>query len=264
MVQLTRPKVGTSTEAKILHSLHETGSLLIGDFFLPSYIIKCVQVAEGLAPTQKILIAAEAMKRGSDDDLIKKMMAGIDDTTKWAASIRGEEYHQINILCFLSEWAAQESGLENTIAAIIQTIKPAAISVASKFAKGRYKIENWPWSDSECLEIAQKLDSKAKEKTPDGGWDIASRLVVLFGWLGVMLKIPPDNAGKYNEASMIRNVMLHRYGKLGSSEIRRSPHLSEWLGKTLLITQQRVTEYHNAIISMHLAIFTAIRSNGLK
>jgi hypothetical protein len=87
----------------------------------------------------------------------------------------------INILCFLSEWAAQESGLENTIAAIIQTIEPAAISVASRFAKGRYKIENWPWSESKCLEISQKLDSKAKEKTPDGGWDIASRLIVLFG-----------------------------------------------------------------------------------
>jgi len=264
MVQLNRPKVGTPAEAKILHTLHETGSLLIGDFFLPSYIIKCIQAAEGLAPTQKILIATEAIKRGSDDEFIKRMMAGIDDTKNWAVSVREEGYHQINILCFLSEWAAQESGLENTIAAIIQTIEPAAISAASKFANGRYTMSNWPWSDSQCLEIAQKLDSKAKEKTPDGGWDIANRLIVLFEWLGVILKIPLDAASKYNEASMIRNVMLHRYGKLGDSEIRRAPHLSEWLEKTLPITQQTVTEYHNAIISIHLAIFTAIRENGWK
>lgn len=264
MVQLNRPKVGTSTEAKILHTLHETGSLLIGDFFLPSYIIKCIRAAEGLAPTQKILIATEAIKRGNDDEAIKRMMAGIDDTTKWATSVREEGYHQINILCFLSEWAAQESGLENTIAAILQNIQPAAISAAAKFANGRYKIDNWPWSDEQCLEIAQKLDAKAKEKTPDGGWDIASRLTVLFGWLGVIFQIPLDDSRKYNEASMIRNVMLHRYGKLGKSEVRRAPHLSEWLEKTLPITQQRVTEYHNAIISVHLAIFAAIRANGWK
>lgn len=264
MVQLHRPKLGTPVDAKILLTLHETRSLLIGDFFLPSYIIKCIQTAEGLALTQKLLIANEAIKRGSDDELVKRMMAGIDDTKNWAASVREENYHQINVLCFLSEWAAQESGLENTIAAIIQTIKAAAVTAASKFANGRYKIDDWPWSDSKCLEVAQKLDSKAKEKTPDGGWDITGRLIVLFEWLGVSLEIAPNDARVYNEASMVRNIMLHRYGKLEQADVRRSPHLSEWLGKTLPMTQQRATEYHNAIVKMHLAIFASVHANGWK
>jgi hypothetical protein len=262
MVQLQRPKIGTPQDAKILYCLHETGSLLVGDLFFPSYTTECIQMAEGLGHIHKLLIAEEALKRNMDPEALKGIMARADDTIRWAKEIRSEGYHQIHTLSLLSEWSAQEAGIENVIAAILETIREAGANVASKFRAGRYDMQDWPWSNEKSLEIAQKLDQKAKEKTEDGGWDIARRLVVLFGWLGVSLKISPDAAKKYNEASMVRNVLVHRYGRLGSNDAERAPHLSEWVGKTVPMTRERLGEYHRAIVAMHTAILNGVLKNG--
>jgi len=264
LVQLQRPKVSTPEDAKILRSIHETGALLVGDLFLPNYINECIRVTEGLGNFQKIVIANEAKKRGTDAESLARLLAQIDDTIKWAGEIRGEGYHQIHTLSFLSEWSAQEAGIENVIAAILETIADAGTAASARFAVGRYSTEDWPWSNEKCLEIAQKLDQKAKEKTPDGGWNIAERMKVLFGWLGVKVEIPSNMAAKYNEASMIRNVIVHRYGRLGSSDANRAPHLNEWIGKTVPMSRERLGEYHNAIIAVHLAIMNGVIANGWK
>ncbi|MTV39573.1 hypothetical protein [Duganella radicis] len=264
MVQLCRPKIKTPENAKILYCLGETGSLLVGDFFLPAYITESIGMAEGLGHIHKILIEKEGVEKNSDPELIKTILARADDNIKWAKEFREDGYHQIHTLTFISEWAAQEAGNENVIAAIIETIKESAKVAASKFAAGRYNMENWPWPNETCLEIAQKLDQKAKDKTPDGGWDISARLTVLFDWLGVSLNIAPDVAARYNEASMIRNVIVHRYGRLGSGDAKNVTHLAEWVGKTVPMTRERLGEYHNAIVAIHLAIFNGVRANGWK
>lgn len=180
MVQLHRPKISTPESAKILYCLHETGSLLIGDRFLPSYIADCIRVAEGLGPVHKLLLAKEGAERNISPDVLRRMISQVDDTIRWAKKIREEDYHQIHTLSFLSEWSAQEAGIENVIAAIVETVHEAGHAAASKFPTGRYDMKYWPWTSEKCLEMAQKLDQKAKEKTPDGGWNITGRLVTLF------------------------------------------------------------------------------------
>lgn len=264
MVQLQRPKIATPENAKILYCIHETGSLLVGDLFLPSYITSCIQMAEGLGHVHKLLISKEAVTRNTDPEILNRVLAQADDNIRWAKEIRSEDYHQIHTLSFLSEWSAQEAGTENVIAAVLETIKDAAEVAASKFASGRYDMKGWPWTNEKCLEIAQKLDQKAKEKTTDGGWDISARLVVLFGWLGITLKIQPEDASKYNEASMVRNVIVHRYGRLGTNDAKRAPHLLEWVGKTIPMTRDRLGEYHQAIVNVHLAIMNGVLANGWK
>ncbi|MBB3121135.1 hypothetical protein [Pseudoduganella violacea] len=264
MVQLQRPKIATPESAKILYCIHETGSLLIGDRFLPGYIADCIQMTEGLGHLHKLLIAQEGAKWNTDQEILARLIAQADDTIRWAKEIRSESYHQIHTLTFLSEWSAQEAGTENVIAAILETIKDAANVAASKFSVGRYDMKDWPWVNEKCLEIAQKLDQKAKEKTADGGWDISARLAVLFGWLGVTLKVEPEVAAKYNEASMVRNVIVHRYGRLGTNDVKRAPHLSEWIGKTVPMTKDRLAEYHQAIVDVHLAVMNGVLANGWK
>jgi hypothetical protein len=262
MVQLQRPKIATPEDAKIFYCIHETGSLLVGDRFLPGYIADCIQMAEGLGHLHKLLIAQGATKRNTDPAVLSRLIVQADDTIRWAKEIRGEGYHQIHTLTFLSEWSAQEAGAENVIAAILETIKEAAEIATSKFSNGRYNINDWPWPSERCLEIAQKLDQKAKEKTIDGGWDISARLAVLFGWLGITLNIEPKVAAKYNEASMMRNVIVHRYGRLGANDAKRVPHLFEWVGKTVPMTSQRLGEYHQAIVDVHLTIMNGVLANG--
>lgn len=264
MVQLQRPKIATPESAKILYCIHETGSLLVGDFFLPSYITKCIQIAEGLGDIHKLLLSKDAATRNTDQETLDRALAQADDNIRWAKNIRSEDYHQIHTISFLSEWSAQEAGIENVLAAILETKEDAAEVAASKFANGRYDMKDWPWTNEKCLEIAQKLDQKAKEKTSNGGWDISARLALLFEWLGVKLEIKPKDASTYNEASMVRNVIVHRYGRLGANDVERAPHLGEWSGKTIPMTRDRFGEYHQAIVNVHLAIMGGVLANGWK
>jgi hypothetical protein len=264
LIQLFPPKLETPKDAKITYCIGETGSFLVGDIFLSGYLADCLYMAEGLGHVHKILLSQKAAELKTSQETLSRLMAQADDNIRWAKQMREENYHRVHTLAFLSEWAAQEAGNENVIAAILSTIESAAQAAIGKFAKGRYGIGDWPWSDEKCLEIAQKLDQKAKEKTPDGGWDIANRIVILFGWLGVSVSIDSQTAAIYNEASMIRNVIVHRYGRLGPSEIARAPHFSEWVGRTAPMTRERLGQYHTAIVGLFLAIFQGIRANGWK
>ena len=134
----------------------------------------------------------------------------------------------------------------------------------SEPASGTYDMAAWPWSDEKCLEIAQKLDQKAKQKTPDGGWDIAARLTTLFGWLGADIAIPTNTSNTLNEASMVRNVLLHRYGRLGPRDIERAPHLAVNENNAVQITRSRLSQYSQAVNETHIAVMQGVYAAGWK
>lgn len=189
-------------------------------------------------------------------------MAQADDQLRWAAEMKAEDYHRTNVLAFLSFWAAQEAGNENVVAAILGTVQSAAVFAAEKFTLGKYDLGTWPWSEDLCLEVTQKLDQKAKDKTPDGGWDAAARLTTLYSWLGVKLTIPSTVAEKFNEASMVRNVLLHRYGRLGPRDVARAPHLSQFENRAVQLTQGRMRDYYQSVSDIHLATMNGITATG--
>ena len=263
MPELHDRMLGTSPENKIQHALQETGSRLIGDRFVASYLAECLHIVDGLGTVHKLMLASEGQKRAADPKRIKALLAQAEDTLGWAAEMKAEDYHRINVLSFLSLWAAHEAGSENIITAILNTIRSAAVSAADQFL-GKYSIKNWPWPEEQCLEIAQKLDQKAKNKTPDGGWDAAARLTMLYGWLDVTLTVPSPASKRFNEASMVRNVLLHRYGRLGPRDIARAPHLVEYENKAVQLTQARLGNYYQAVIDVHIAVLNGISANGWK
>lgn len=264
MPELHDRMLGTSPEHKIHYALQRTGSRLVGDLFLASYLAECLNIVDGLGPMHKLMLASEGQKRRAAPERIKTLLAKADDNLRWAAEMKAEDYHRTNVLAFLSFWAAHEAGNENIIAAILSTIQPAAASAADKFRSGKYNIENWPWSEEQCLEIAQKLDQKAKDKTPDGGWDCAARLTTLYGLLGVTVKVSLPASEKLNEASMVRNVLLHRYGRLGSRDIVRVPHLAEYKDKAVQLTQARLREYYQAVVDVHHAVMNGVTATDWK
>ena len=264
MPELNDRMLGTSPEHKILHALQRTGSRLVGDRFLASYLTECLHIVDGLGSVHKLMLTSEGQKRGAGPERIKALLAQAEDNLRWAAEMKAEDYHRTNVLAFLSFWAAHEAGSENIITAILSTIQPAAMSAADKFAFGKYNIANWPWPEEQCLEIAQKLDQKAKGKTPDGGWDSAARLTTLYSWLGVTLIVPSPASEKFNEASMVRNVILHRYGRLGPRDIVRAPRLAEFKNKTVQLTRARLGEYYQAVVDVHLAVMNGVTATGWK
>lgn len=264
MPELHDRMLGTPPEHKIQCALQRTGSRLIGDRFLASYLAECLHIVDGLGPVHKLMLASEGQKRGAAPERIKAVLAQAEDNLRWAAEMKAEDYHRTNVLAFLSFWAAHEAGSENIITAILSSIRQAAASAADKFALGKYNMENWPWSEEQCLEIAQKLDQKAKDKTPDGGWDCAARFKTLYGWLGVTLALPSPASAKFNEASMVRNVLLHRYGRLGPRDIARVPHLAEYQNKAVQLTQARLGEYYQAVVDVHVTVIKGVTATGWK
>lgn len=132
--------LNTPKEAKIAYALHETGAWLVGDRFLPSYLRDCLRVVEGRAEVYKLLLMAELVKHNVNGETVKIHVSQADDTIRWAKETREQDYHELHTLAFLSEWSAQEAGLENVVAAILATVESSALAAVAKFKKDRYKI----------------------------------------------------------------------------------------------------------------------------
>lgn len=262
MPELQDPKLGTPSGSKISYAIHQTGSRLVGDGFLAGYVIDCLKMAEDLIPVHKYMMSKEGMQRGIATDIIAQRNAQADDNLRWLEQMESEDFHRVNVLSFLSLWAAYESGNENIIASIIETHQSAAISAAGKVSPKKYANLRWPLTEEECLEIAGNLDPKAKKATPDGGWDVAARLTTLLSWLGVDIDIPAESAASLNEASMVRNVLLHRYGRLGPRDIERAPHLVESDNKAIKITRSRLRQYSNAVRVVNVSIMNGVTKAG--
>lgn len=247
MPELQDSILATPPEQSVAHAVSRTGSRLVGDLFLAGYITDCLQMATGLGAIHKLLLVDEGQKRGAAPATIARHVAQADDNMRWASEMQAEDYHRVNVLALLSLWAAFEAGTENIIASALGTVYFAATAAVGKFPIGRYKVGDWPWTDETCLEIAQKLDQKAKSETPDGGWNVAARLTTLFGWIGASVAISPETSKKLNETSMVRNVLLHRYGRLSTRDIQRAPHLVVNQNKAVQITRDRLREYSQQV-----------------
>lgn len=244
--------------------IHQTGAYLIGEFFGGSYYRDCLKMAKAMASQHRPALTAIHKARRSPSVDPERMIAHLEDVSRWAAEVESEGYHAVNTHAFITLWAAQEAGIENLVSEIVRTSNNAARTASDKFPSAKYPLANWPWSESTCLEIAQKLDTKAKNATKDGGENIAARITTLLSWFGLDIQIDDGAAKKYNEASMVRNVILHRYGYLSSQNIEKFPELAQWVEDILPITTERLTTYYQAIIAMHLAISKAVSSSQYK
>lgn len=63
---------------------------------------------------------------------------------------------------------------------------------------------------------------------------------------------------------MVRNVLLHRYGRLSPRDIVRVPHLAEYKKKAIQLTRARLGEYYQAVVDVHLAVMNGVAATGWK
>lgn len=251
-------------QAPVNWVVHQTGSLLIGEFFNGGYYRECLRMAKAMASQHRpTLTAIQAIRKSNSIDL-EDVIINLEDISRWAGIVQSEGYHTVNTHVFIALWAAQEAGLENVISEIIRTSDCAAKIVSEKFQSGKYSLADWPWSKSTCLEIAQRLEKKAIKASADGTVNIARRTITLFSWFGLNIEVDAGKARKYNEASMVRNVILHRYGQLAPHDVKDYPELVEWVGKVLPITTERINSYYDAVIAMHLAMAKSVGSSQYK
>jgi len=265
MPELKKRPLDTSREqGSVTWVIQKIGSSLVGELFNGGYYRDCLKMAEEMAAQHYHMLTAMDDIRKSNPVDLKRIIANLEDVRRWAAEVRSEDYHTVNTHVFITLWAAQEAGIENVISAILRTSNFAAKIASEKFSKGKYPMTDWPWPESMFLEIAQKLDAKAKNVTDGGGVNIAGRTITLFSWFGLNIEIDERSARKYNEASRVRNVILHRYGQLTSYDAEDFPELTQWVGAVLPITVERMDSYYNAVIAMHIAIAKAIFASEYK
>src|SRR5690554_4031182 len=106
MPELGKRTLGTCRNAApVSYAIQQTGSYLLGEFFVAGNYRTCLQ----LARTMK-----QQDRRGHE---------GIG---AWASKMHAEDYHELNTYVFLALWAAQEAGIENIVAAVLATSQNAA------------------------------------------------------------------------------------------------------------------------------------------
>lgn len=265
MPELKKRPLGTSREnAPIAWVIQQTGSYFLGELFNGGYYRDCIQMAEGMASQHRPALTAIHAARGSPAVDLERMIARLEDVSRWASDAREEDYHTVNTHVFVTLWAAQEAGVENLVSEIVRTDRGAAEVATGKLRAGRFPLDAWPWPETTCLELAQRLEAKAKDATPNGGVDVAARLATLFSWFQLSVHIDADHASTYNEASMVRNVILHRYGRLGPKDIESFPRLAPWRDEVLPITTARLRSYYQAVVTLHLAVTRAVFSSRYK
>lgn len=230
MTSLIAPTLGTSTTAWQYYCLHLTSSYVLKEYFLAFNYQECIAAAE----TRK------------------------SEVGPWAVEMRQQGYHELFTHSFIGMWAAFEAGIEDTVAAFIQNSSGAAASVAAKFKKDRYRIETWPWPTETCAEIAQKLDGKAKEATENGGVDLWARLATLFSWLDVDVSTDASLSIWLAEASLMRNIIVHKYGKIDAGDVSAAPTLSPWVGQVMPLDRDTFSAYYTAISQFSVALMSAI------
>ncbi len=230
MTSLITPKLGTSTKAWQYYSLHLMSSYILKEYFLAFSYQECIAAAE----TRKTEVGP------------------------WAIEMREQGYHELFTHSFVGMWAAFEAGIEDTATAFIQNSYVAAANIAPKFKKDRYPIEKWPWPAETCAEIAQKLDVKAKEATLNGGVDLCARLVTLFSWLDIDIATEPSPSIGLTEASLMRNIIVHKYGKIDEGDVTVVPRLAAWQRKVMPVGRDTFSAYYKAVTDFSIALMGAI------
>lgn len=231
MTSLTPPRLGTDPATGwAYYSLHLTGSYVLKEFFLAFNYVNCIAAAE---PQNT-------------------------EVESWAVSMRDGGYHELFTLSFVGMWAAFEAGIEDTAATFIKNSQVVATLAASRFPPNRYPIVKWPFTADLCLEIAQKLEQKAKQSTLDGGFDLYARYRTLFAWLEIDLAVVPDIDFALAEANLVRNIVVHRYGKISEGDVKLLPTLAIWQGHVMPIDRAAFSKYYNAISKVISALMTGI------
>lgn len=265
MPDLKPRPLGTSrADAPVNWVIHKMGSALVGEFFTSGYYRDCLTMAERMAPRHRPALKAIHESKPESTLDVEGLIANLEDVSRWARDERLDGYHTVNTHVFITLWAAQEAGMENVAAEIVRTNRDAASTASAKFAPGRFSMADWPWQESTCIEIAQRLDGKAKDATANGGIDLAARLKTLFSWFGLGLEVPEAEARTYNEASMVRNVILHRYGALGQKDVESFPALLEWRDKVLPMNTERLRAYHAAVVAVYMSLARAVWASSYK
>lgn len=180
------------------------------------------------------------------------------ELSAWAADMESESYHDLYVHSFIGMWSSFESGVENIVSDFLEHDVSIAASVAARFKSSKVNADEVPWDKEKCMEIAQKLEAKAKKETTNGGIDIFARYKTLFGWLEIEFHITEENAIALAEANQVRNILLHRFGEVSAKDAMNFPVLAQWKGRVMPLNQHTFDRYYRSMSSFLVSLMKGI------
>jgi hypothetical protein len=258
MTSLNTPELGTDpVKGWAVHPVHLAATYVTDEYFLALRYKSSISNAEWHGKELEHRINEFEKKSGLFPH--KEMaISNAYDLSNWALQMKQEKYHKIFTHAFIGMWAAFEAGIENTTAIIIQRDKLSATECAKQFKAGRYPIEQWPFSPEICMEIAQKLETRAKEQTQNGGVDIFGRIKTMLSWMGLEIVAEDKLINNLAEANKIRNTVLHRYGVISQNDAKDIPNLNPYIDNVMPIEEDKFFAYYEAIHGTLIAIAKGI------
>jgi len=257
VTSLIKPDLGTPTQAWQYYSLHLASSFVLREFFLASNYKDCIRQAEGHARQLKSNLET-FQKFGKTVPNADVMIGVAEGLSKWAIEMREHSYHEMHTHAFVGMFAAFEAGIEDTVAAIVMNDRGAAQDSSDRFKAGRYPLADWPWPRSVCIELANRLEKRAADAKDNTAPILFERLKIMFSWLGLEIEADGDIPRHLDEANIVRNVILHRYGEIGEEDARRCPEVAAWLGKVVPLDDHRFTKYYQALSGTLMSIMNAM------
>ena len=255
MATLKRPSLGTDqVSGWAYYALHEATSYILKEYFLVSNYKTCIKNSFKMHDETKRIVDAfdKAGRSLPNKDYALNHSRELSD---WCREMESEGYHELYVHSFVGMWSAFESGIENTFRDFLLNDREAANLVSTLFGEGnKYPIADWPWDREVCLEIAQKIEPKAKSKTANGGLEFFDRLSTAFSWLGISLSADSSVKAGLNEANRMRNILMHRYGEISQKDAEDFPTFGPWVGKVMPITRGDFDRYYHGISGILIAI----------
>lgn len=207
---------------------------------------------EALIATRPLLqLAMTAFQRLGNVKAVKAVQAVLAEQVlqeKWAKDTRDAGFTSLNRHLFVAGWSALEAALEETAVLLLMNDRTSFQGLTELGVKPPPGC-NFPPDEFDARRMFRSSWSIGpKERV------FSARLTRTFAALGLPLELSVNLSGQLDEVNTVRNLVLHRQGRVDPLAAARSPALVPLLGSTVEITTERWRTYNEAMnqLNAHL------------
>ncbi len=239
-----------------MYAIRKTHSYILREFFMSSNYKICIENSQDYYEKNKFIlneIKKTNKSLGLDEEIF---LANAKEISDWTLEMEKEDYNDLYIHSFIGMWSALETGIENIFKDFVKNDIISAKNIITKFKLGKYNINNWPWNDSTCYEIASNLEKRVRQLNSNKnlGVNYYERIKIVFSWFELEYNLNNEDIYYLNEANRVRNIILHRYGNIEEKDISDFPRLRQYKNRLIHINEELFNRYYSAIMNMLIEV----------
>jgi len=175
----------------------------------------------------------------------------------WAKETRDSGFQSLNRHLLIASWSALEAALEDTAIGLLRNDKTAFDGLVKLGVKPP-KDCVFPPDDSDARRIFKNAWGSCPKEL-----SFSARLDRIFSGLGLSLNLASDLMSRLDEINAVRNLLLHRQGRVDQLAAERVPALAPLVGSVISITFDKWRAFNEAMtqlnVSLHRSIATYVK-----